>query len=444
MKSKLQLLFIAFFITNSFSQNGFSIENNKKKVVIPFKFINNLIIIPIDVNGTTLNFLLDTGVEETILFSLEENEEVTFSNTDKIMFRGIGLNEPFEGLRSSDNRFSINGYNDFNHTIYIVLNQNINISSQVGIPVNGIIGYHFFKNNCIDINYKSKKIIVYNTINTISKKLKKKYQKIPISIEEKKPYIFTTIKMENSESDFDAKLLIDSGNSDALWLFENKDDRIKVSDKNFNDYLGLGFSGTIYGKRSRIKQLQIANFIFENPIVALPDSISIRDIQMVKNRVGSIGSEIMKRFSIVYNYTNSEIYLKKNGTFKLLFNYNMSGLEIQHQGLEWIKQSYEYKSINSAIFVDFDEGGKSTKSLNYKFELKPSYSVFSVRKDSPSDLAGLKNGDEIRTINGKYCYNLSLEEINEILKSEEGRTIILEVKRNNKPLTFKFKLKNII
>ena len=57
---------------------------------------------------------------------------------------------------------------------------------------------------------------------------------------------------------------------------------------------------------------------------------------------------------------------------------------------------YEYKSINSAIFVDFDEGGKSTKSLYYKFELKPSYSVFSVRKNSPSDLAGLKNGDEIK------------------------------------------------
>lgn len=444
MKVKLLLLLFLLFIGSSFSQNGFRIENNKKKVVIPFKFIDNLIIIPIEVNGTVLNFLLDTGVEETILFSLEENEEIVFSNVEKVMFRGIGTNEPFEGLKSSENKLSINGYNDSNHTIYIVLDQNINISSQVGIPVNGIIGYHFFKNHSIDINYNRRRIVIYNDVTAITKKLSKKYQKIPISIEEKKPYLKTIVQMENAPETFEAKLLIDIGNSDALWLFNEKDKRIKVSEKNFNDYLGLGFSGTVYGKRGRIKKLQIDKYIFENPIVAMPDSIATKDITMVENRVGSIGSEIMKRFSIVYDYSNTSIYLKKNDNFKLQFNYNMSGLDIQHQGLEWVKQSYEQNASTSTVYIDSNSDGKWTKNLKYKFELKPSYSVFSVRKDSPADLAGIKKGDEITTINGHVCYNYTLEEINEILKSEEDRTITIEVIRNNKPLKFKFKLKNII
>ncbi len=227
-------------------------------------------------------------------------------------------------------------------------------------------------------------------------------------------------------------------------MFEEKDKRIKVSDKNFDDYLGLGFSGTVYGKRCRIKKFQIDNFSFEKPIVAMPDSVSLRDIKMVENRVGSIGSEIMKRFSIVFDYMENQIYLKKNDNFKLQFNYNMSGLEIQHQGLEWVKQSYEEKSSGSTVFFDLSDGEKSTKSLKYKFELKPSYAVFSVRKDSPSDVVGLKIGDEVKTINGRFCYNYTLEEINEILKSEEDRLITIEVLRNNKPLKFKIKLKNII
>ncbi len=444
MNFKLILLLFVLFITHSFSQNGFTIENNKKKVVIPFKFINNLIIIPINVNGTTLNFLLDTGVEDTILFSLEENEEVKFSNLDKVTFRGIGTNEPFEGLKSSGNILVINGFTDTNHTIYIVVNQNMNISSHVGIPVNGIIGYHFFKNNCIEINYNRKKIVVYNDIATITKRLNNKYQKTPINVEEKKPYIITKVQMENTPNEIDAKLLIDIGNSDAIWLFEEKDKRIKVSDKNFDDYLGMGFSGTVYGRRCRIKKLKINNFLFENPIVAMPDSIAIHDIKMVENRVGSIGSEILKRFSVIFDYTNNQIYLKKNDNFNLKFNYNMSGLEIQHQGLEWVKQSYEQNASSSSVFFDLSDGEKSTKNVNYKFELKPSYSIFSIRKDSPSDLAGLKNGDEIKTINGRLCYNYTLEEINEILKSEEDRLIVIEVLRNNKRLTFKFRLKNII
>ena len=444
MKVKLLLLLFVLFITPSFSQNGFQIEGNKKKIVIPFKFIDNLIIIPIEVNGTVLNFLLDTGVEETILFSLEENEQVVFSNVDKVMFRGIGTNEPFEGLKSAKNKLSINGFNDPEHTIYIVLNQNINISSQVGIPVNGIIGYHFFKNYSVDINYNQRRIVVYNDITSISKRLNKKYQKVPITIEEKKPYLKTIVEMENNPEQFEAKLLIDIGNSDALWLFNEKDKRIKISDKNFDDYLGLGFSGTVYGKRGRIKKLHINDFVFENPIVAMPDSIATKDIAMVNNRVGSLGSEIMKRFSIVYDYPNKVIYLKKNDNFKLQFNYNMSGLDIQHQGLEWVKESVEQNANTSTVFIDSNSDGNWTKNLKYKFELKPSYSVFSVRKDSPADIAGIKKGDEISSINGHLCYNYTLEEINEILKSEEDRIITIEVLRNNKPLKFKFKLKNII
>lgn len=444
MKSKAIFLLLVLFSAVSFSQNGFQIENNKKKVVIPFQFINNLAIIPIEVNGTKLNFLLDSGVEETILFSLEENEEMVFSNLEKVMFRGIGSNEPFEGLKSSNNKLSINGFTDSKHTIYIVLNQNINISSQVGIPVNGIIGYQFFKSHCVDINYSRKKIVVYEDGSSISDRLKKKYQKVPITIEESKPYVTASVIMEGDSTPIETKLLIDIGNSDALWLFKAKDNRIKVSSKNFDDYLGLGFSGTVYGKRCRIQNFKIGDFVFENPIVAIPDSTTIKDIRMVDKRVGSIGSEIMKRFSIVFDYPNKQVYLRKNDNFRLHFNYNMSGMEIQHEGLEWVSEASDVNANRESFFVDFDSGGRMTKNLKYKFELKPSYSIFSIRKDSPADLAGLKIGDKIQTINGRNGYSFNLQEINEILKSEEDRLIVIEVLRNNKPMKFKFRLKNII
>lgn len=443
MKFKLFCLF-ALLSVACFCQNGFMIEGNRNKVTIPFKFINNLIIIPVNVNGTNLNFLLDTGVEETILFSLEESDEVSFSNVDKIMFRGIGTNEPFEGLKSMNNKFSVNGYSDDNHIVYIVLNQNINISSQVGIPVNGIIGYHFFKNHPVDINFSSRKIVVYNQTSSISKKLEKKYQKIPITIEEMKPYLQASLLMEDSQQPIDAKLLVDIGNGDALWLFREKDDRIQLPAKNFEDYLGHGFSGSVYGKRCRIKKFRLGDFSFDNPIAAMPDSAATGQVKMVKNRVGSLGSEIMKRFSIVFDYPNGMMYLKKNDSFKLHFNYNMSGLEVQHQGLEWVPQTYQESAVRSGFFIDTDGRSAQSASLRYQFVLKPSYSVFSVRKDSPSDLAGIKTGDEIMSINGKHSYNYTLQQIHELLKSEEDREITIEVLRKNRTMKFRFKLKNII
>ena len=146
MLNRIFTLFLLVWVSFAWTQNGFEIKNNRKKVTIPFKLVNNLIVVPVNVNGTNLNFLLDTGVSETLLFSLDETEQVKFENIEKVRFTGLGNKEPFEGLKSTNNSLKIEDFVDTNHTLYIVLDQDINISSQVGFPINGILGYHFFKN----------------------------------------------------------------------------------------------------------------------------------------------------------------------------------------------------------------------------------------------------------------------------------------------------------
>jgi len=61
------IFFIGFQISVS-GQSGFLFETNKQKVTIPFQLINNLIFIPIEVNGVELNFLLDSGVERNYFY----------------------------------------------------------------------------------------------------------------------------------------------------------------------------------------------------------------------------------------------------------------------------------------------------------------------------------------------------------------------------------------
>src|ERR1700750_1104379 len=99
---KLKLLLLALFFSIFLSaQNSFELIN-AKKAVIPFKLINNLIFIPINVNGAELTFMLDTGVAETILFSLD-NKEVKLENIEKIKFSGLGGNVSIDGFKSDRN-----------------------------------------------------------------------------------------------------------------------------------------------------------------------------------------------------------------------------------------------------------------------------------------------------------------------------------------------------
>lgn len=442
MRKWIVLLLSLIVPLSVLAQEGFQFENKVDKVSIPFKFINNLVFIPIKVNGIELNFLLDTGVEETILFSLEDKKEISFSNIEKITLRGLGSDEAIEGLKSTGNTLELNDMKSWNHPLYIILDQDFNLSSHIGIPVNGIIGYQFFKNQLVEINYEKKRVILYkeNLIN--KKKIERKYNSLAITIEKSKPYLKSSIVIDSVE--IPAKLLIDVGNSDAIWLFQNKSKSIKIPVSNFEDYLGKGFSGDVEGKRARIPKFRISDFEFLNPIVAFPDSTSLKNVKMVDDRVGSVGGEILRRFSIVFDYSNEKLFLKKNREFSSPFHYNKSGLEIQHHGLQWVQETVRLQTVPIYRDTYDSKSDKTLTEFKYKFQLKPIFEIANVRKNSPAAKSGIQKGDIITKINNNPGYKYSLEEINSLLKSEEEKWISIEIERDSQVLKFRFQLLNVL
>lgn len=442
MKKNLLLFFIVLSFGNLLGQEGFYFVDKKEKTSIPFKIINNLLFIPIKVNGIELNFLLDSGVEETILFGLEDKKEVSFFNIEKITLRGLGSTEAIEGIKSTHNVLETHGLRSVNHLLYVVLDQESNLSSHVGIPVNGIIGYQFFRNNLVEINYQKKKIFIYSNKENRRVKIEKKFKKIPVSLERNKPYIITKIELE--KTDMEAKLLVDIGNSDALWLFQNLSKEIKIPFKNYDDYLGQGFSGNIFGKRAKLARISFGDFEFKNAIVAFPDTVSIKNVRIVPGRLGSVGGEILKRFTVVFDYQDHFLYLKPNRDFKAPFLYNKSGIEIENAGLQWVKETVELQTVSKETDSMKKEGINMMNTFRYKFQLKPVYQILTVRSNSEAANVGLQKGDIILSINGVSTYKYTLQEILAILKLEEEKWVTMDVNRQGQILQFKFQLRDVL
>lgn len=434
---KLKLFLLTFFIgIFTHAQNSLQLINTKK-AVIPFQFINNLIFIPVNINGVNLTFLLDTGVAETILFSLE-NKELTLSNVEKMKFSGLGGSLSIDGLKSDRNIGRIGeSLVNTSTSLYIIIDEEFNISPHVGIPVNGVIGYHFFKDHPISIDYATKKITVYESIEPLKRKLRK-FKEFPITIEKDKPYVYAGVEMTHEKKD--SKLLIDLGNSDAIWLFPTLIKNFVYNRPNIEDFLGRGFNGDIYGKRSRIHNFYLGDFKFEKPLTAMPDEYSIQHVNLVENRKGSIGGEIMRRFTVIFDYPNKKLYLRKNKYFDDPFHFNMSGLDFRQDGLEWKQDKINIQTQKNAGVVN--EAYRD--SFQYKFSLKPTFSIAGVRKDSPAYEAGLKKDDKIITINGQKTSDMTLERIVELMKSDEGRNITMTIQRKDQELTFRFTLEDPI
>lgn len=425
------LLFLMIMILAAGQKNNGL--QTRTKAVIPFQLINNLIFVPLNLNGANLTFLLDSGVNETLLFSLE-NKEVNFNNVVKVKFSGLGETRNIEGLKSDNNIITIGkDLKDEAQTVYIILDENINFSSHVGIPVNGIIGYSFFKNHPVMIDYLRQKITVYNDRKTLNRKLRR-FTEFPISLEGNKPYMRAGV--EQRHTPVDSKMLLDLGNSDAVWLFPNLIPDFVYNRPNIDDYLGQGFNGDIFGKRSRIHSLRIGDYILEKPVAAMPDEFSIQHLKLVPDRKGSIGNDVLRRFTVLFDYPESKLYLKPNANFKDPFVFNKSGLDIQHDGVVWEKDLVKVPTAATTSENTDMPYMEIPQTFKYNFKLKPQYSVAACRGASPCDAAGLRKGDKLLTINKKPAGDFTLQKIIDLLRQADGTKVTFEIERNQEKMIF--------
>lgn len=159
------MLLLLGFSASLMAQSSFLLQNNRKKDRIPFQLVNNLPIIEVDVNGTPLSFILDTGVKSTILFSLEAADSVQLRNTSPVQLQGLGAGGTVEALKSLNNTIRVGDVFDRDHDLYIIFDSSLNFSPRMGIPIHGILGNEFFQNFIVKINYSSKVITVYDPKN---------------------------------------------------------------------------------------------------------------------------------------------------------------------------------------------------------------------------------------------------------------------------------------
>lgn len=420
--SVLMIFYLSF---SAQAETGFQFHRSgKRSYKIKFINYNNLIIFEAKLNGQPMNFLLDSGVDKTILFGIEGDEELIKKNSKKILIKGVSGKKKAYAYKNKNNRLAIGKLEDKAHNIYVIFDKAFNISDKIGYQIQGIIGYNFFKDHIVRINYIRDYLKVYNT-KTFSKPLRR-YDSKTISLYDQKPYIKTKVKQKNTFEEF--IFLLDIGSGDAIWL--KKQPGQKPPEKSFYDILGYGLADVIFGIRSKAKAFNLGSQTVMNPKIAYPDSSSYQGLRLTP-KSGVIGSEIMRRFHWYFDYKNRKVYFKPNSHFHEDFNYDMSGLILRYDGFQTITK---FRNIFPRVKVKTDNRGGYNKFKNSEIKIdvekRPILIVGAVRPNSSAFEAGFVEGDEILKINGKDSYKYDFEDIAKLLSSKEGLKINFDINRN--------------
>lgn len=378
---------------------------NRKKINIPFHMVRNMIIVRTTIDGKgPYNFILDSGVGIIIITDPALADSVGIKSRRTIKLTGLGEGESIEAQILASIHFDINGVEGKGLTAAALKKDMFNLSGYVGMPIHGLIGYDFFSNLAVKFNFADSTLTVGRPGSL--KGLRKGY-KIPITIEQNKPYMHARVRVDD-QHEMDTKLVIDFGAGHPLML-ENLIEKDLLPAKHIIGNLGIGLNGPVVGYLSRIKELDIGKYRFKEVITSFPLDDSVRQQMMSVPRDGNLGLNILKRFTLIMDYQQEALYLKPALDFKKPFEHDMSGMEYFAEGQEL-----------NAIIVNRIEPG------------------------SAADIAGIEPGDRIIAINFKYVSDISIQDIDNIFRSSPDRSLLIDVLRGKKRYRFILTLKRRI
>jgi len=373
---------------------------------VPFEMAGSYIIVQVRINKTTpLNFILDTGVRNTIITELHEEDDILLNFSEKKIIQGLGQGNAMNSLMSDSNSISLGKLTLPNKTVYVLEEDIFGLSENNGRKINGLLGIDIIQSYVVQIDYTHQKLNFYDKDSFTPPS---DYGFKPLVVENNKMYLNMTL-LDMSAKIRTIKMLIDTGAQLNAWFQTVRTNAAEIPDKRVHARIGQGFSGEIYGYLARIPRICIEQFCITNPIVVFPDSAMIASIMRNSDRDGTIGSELLRRFDVFIDFQGKAIYFKPNRYFKTSFKYNIAGIEI--------KQSSQSDLL---------------------------YEVTHVWKDSPAEKTGVQAGDILLEINGNKSFLLNLFEIRGMMQQPSRTPMSLMVERNNEKLLLKVEMNDVL
>jgi len=384
MKIALIISFSIMLCNSSVAQQTHAQTPAQYITTIPFKQIMGgvmLVKAALFNSEDSLQFILDTGSGGISLDSsacmqyemLPVNSNKTVSGIGGKASVGVtsATSICFPGLTLPELPFYVYDYSE--------------LSSIYGEKIDGVIGYPFFSQYIVKINFDSSYLMVY-TAGKI--KYPNKGNLLHVNIHPL-PIHSVAFKMKK-KTQFD--FYLDTG-AGLPFLLSNQlvsDSNILSANQKIFTTQAEGLGGKRQMKLTVMKEVKMGLYKFKH----VPTYLFKDDLNVISYPVsgGLVGNEILRRFNLIVNYPQKEIHLNPNLYFSAPFEYGYSGLSIA--------------LINERIVVE------------------------DVIAESPAAVAGFQIGDEIISVDNRFSENLQqfknlLQEPDIIIKSIVKRADIL-------------------
>ena len=370
------------------------------QITSDFELYGDHIFIKLSIDDSEpLDFILDTGDGLTVI-DLDIAEKLKLSVDHKQTT--TSAQGSVSGALIKHNKVALEGLVlENNIKVYATDLKHLEIS--IGRNIDGIIGYDMLHHHVVRLDYDSMKVELYDYATGYPKN----GIELPFKMHFAIPVVKGIVTLNNGET-IDGTFYMNTGAGTTLDFNAPFADSNQVINKTGEHYSylvkGLGQEETRHYE-GRVRTFRFGSNIFEN----LPVGISQikAGIQGDKKVSGIIGNRILSQYNILFDYKAHKLYMEPNGRQDIGFPVNCSGLDVQ-------------------LSEDM------SKVL-----------IHQVLEGTQAEAAGIKVNDVLVSINGTPAKDLTLIEIEDILK-KSGTTVQLTIDQDGSSKDVSLDLKSLL
>jgi predicted aspartyl protease len=258
------------------------------------------------------------------------------------------------------------------------------VSLAEGRAIEGILGFSVIREYAIEIDYERRRLRFYDAA---------KYQApdgavvVPITkFDADHPVVAAELTLPDGRV-LPMRMMLDTGARAAVVInrpFAEKHGIYDALSPSIDASYGMGIGGAVQQRFARAKRFAFAGVTFDAPVVsAALDRAGATAMSAVD---GLIGAESLHRFTLTLDYKHRRLLLAPNRALREPFEFDMAGLAFKGADLKFDR-----------ILVRF------------------------VLPNSPASEAGIEEGDEVVTIDGRGAAALTISGIRDLFEVPNKR-----------------------
>jgi hypothetical protein len=288
--------------TNKEIRSPANAEHSAAAAKIPFVLTeSNNISEPVIVNhNDTLNLMFHTAVDSVSITNDALSKLDNFKTDESVEVQSWGGRT--DGLVSKGNHLKLGAFEWNDQTIFV---------DEFSAPgTDGKFGPNLFKDKIIEVNFDDRQLVIHAVLPPYATDATSKFQRVEFSVEKGSMYVTGDLHVE--DQNLSNKFMVHSGFSGTAILddaFVREHQFVAnlpaISQRELKD----AFGNVVKTKKVILPSLRLGNVEFENVPVEIFDST----LEMQK--ISIVGGDILKRFNMIIDSANHQLYLSPSRLF---------------------------------------------------------------------------------------------------------------------------------